>query len=379
MKAPWRPAAEGRRHLLSAGLATVLSLAAAACLGSPSARDSSAPAPLAPPLPPAAPGIRVPHGYHASLFVLPGKDVRTPTALAFGPDGRLYVTELTGNIKAIGDTDGDGVADGVEVFARGFASPLGLVFVGNDLYVSSHNRITRLRDERTGRLGTDARIVVADMQARGQHQNNHLAIGPDGKLYVGVGSINNRGPQPHPYNASILQADPATGELQVFATGLRNAFGLAFDARGDLWATDNGWDPPEEAEAPDELNRIEAGADYGFPRVAGRPPPGDPSRPPQALFPAHAAATGIVFYDAELMAELRGSAFVTFWGPQDRLDETIQKVVRVELGPDGPMVSDFAVGPGLERPIAVAVGPTGHLYVADFHSGKIIRIGPSRF
>jgi len=364
------------RYLLPGVLVTLLSLAGA-CIESPPSGHGG---PLVRPgtaLPLPAPGVRVPRGYHANLFVAPGQEIRTPTALAFGPDGRLYVTELTGDIKAVSDADGDGVADRVEVFARGFASPLGLAFRGNDLYVSSHNRITQLRDDRTGRLGTDARIVVADMQVRGQHQNNHLALGPDGKLYVGVGSTNNRGPQPHRYNASILQVDPTTGDVLVFATGLRNAYGLAFDPRGNLWATDNGWDPPEDVEAPDELNLIVAGADYGFPRVAGRPPPGDGSRAPEALFPSHAAVTGIVFYDADLMPELRGSAFVTYWGPQDRADETLQKLVRLEFGPDGVAVGDFAVGPGMERPIATAVGPSGHLFVADFHSGKIIRIGPS--
>ncbi len=365
---------ERRRYLLPGALAALLSLAGA-CLQSPLSDRNPLAVPAAAALPP-APGVRVPAGYHANLFVAPGKEIRTPTALAFGPDGRLYVTELTGDIKAISDENGDGVADRVQVFARGFASPLGLVFVGNDLFVSSHNKVTRLRDERTGRLGADARIVVADMQVSGQHQNNHLALGPDGKLYVGVGSVNNRGPQPHANNASIVRVDPQSGELRVFASGLRNPFGVAFDSQGNLWATDNGWDPPEEAEAPDELNRIVAGADYGFPRVAGRPPSGDPSRAPEALFPPHAAVTGIVFYDADLMPELRGNAFVTFWGPQDRADETLQKLVRVEFGADGPAVVDFAVGPGMERPIAVAVGPTGHLFVADFHSGKIIRVGP---
>lgn len=326
--------------------------------------------------PPAAPDVRVPRGYLANLFVPPGQGVIAPTALAFGPDGRLYVSELTGMIKAISDPNRDGTGERIEVFATGFASPLGLAFAGNDLFVSSNNRLTRLRNERTGAIGTDPTVIAPDLHAQGQHQNDHVAIGPDGKVYVAVGSVNNRGPQPHPYNASLLQVDPQNGEIQIVATGLRNAYGIAFDPQGTLWATDNGWDPPEDPLAPDELDRIAVGADYGFPRIAGQAPRGDPSRSPEALLPAHGAVTGLVFYNADLMPEFRGNAFVTLWGPQDRRDDSLQKVVRVEFGADGAVVSDFAIGPGMERPIAVTVGPTGHLFVADFHSGKIIRIGP---
>lgn len=104
------------------------------------------------------------------------------------------------------------------------------------------------------------------------HANNDL-LGPDGLIYFAVGATTNAEPETHPYASTILVYNPDTEALRVFATGFRNPFDLAFNAQGDLFATDNG--PDGLTITPgDELNYIVEGGNYGFPYYFEEPPVG---------------------------------------------------------------------------------------------------------
>ena len=327
--------------------------------------------------------FHVASGYSSTPFV---SGLGNLTSLAFGPDGRLYVAELGGNIIAAEDLDHDGRADRHWTYAGGFFSPLGLAFRGSELYVSSHNRITVL-SARTGDVADDARVIIADLHATGQHQNNGIAFGPDGKLYITHGSSTNDQPPSHPFEATILQANPDGSDLRVYATGLRNPYDLAFDRQGRLFATDNGIDSDTDPFVPDELNLIVEGAFYGFPWVSGVPKAAQqaerPSRSPVALLPDHASADGLAFHDADPASPLYGDLFIAYWGPQFvpeyPCSPNTSRLVRVRLedGPQGgkATVSDFAFG--FRNALDVTVGPDGAIYVADF-AGTVYRIARSQ-
>jgi putative membrane-bound dehydrogenase-like protein len=324
--------------------------------------------------------FHVAKGYAAAPFAL---GLSNPTSIAFGPDGRLYVAELRGTILALEDADGDYVAERQWVYARDFASPLGIAFRGEELYVSSHNRITFLRDRDGDGLAEQAEVIIPDLRATGQHQNNGLAFGPDGKLYITHGSSTNDKPPSNPYDATILQANPDGTGLRVFATGLRNPYDLAFDRQGRLFATDNGIDSDAEPFIPDELNLIEDGGFYGFPWISGLPTAANqaerPSRAPVALLPAHASADGLAFYTADPASPLYDDLFIAYWGPtQDpeyKCSPNTSRLVHVRFDERlVAAVNDFAFG--FQHALDVTIGPDGAIYVADFGAGAVYRIAP---
>ncbi|KKL71924.1 hypothetical protein LCGC14_2090030, partial [marine sediment metagenome] len=351
--------------------------------------------PQAPPIPPdpaPAAGISVPPGFLAYEFAA---GLNLPTALAFDPLGRLFVAELRGRVKVIEDCDGDGFGERPRSFWRdpGKRFILGLaVAPDGSLYVSVKGDVVVLRDsDGDGRADEEHAIITGLPNL--VHQNNGLAFGPDGKLYITNGSTCNHCWEEDERSAAILRADLDGDNLEVYARGLRNPFDLAFDSEGGLWATANEHDffePAEEGltllrDPPEELNYIVEGAHYGWPECAGHDMETAPggcqdNTPPVAEMESHSSSDGLAYYDAgHFPAEYRGDFFVAQYGSDKRSQtQTGRKVVRVQVTPGaGPgfytaTVTDFATG--FRRPLNVTVDALGTLYVADFESGKIYRI-----
>ncbi|MEJ2747311.1 MAG: PQQ-dependent sugar dehydrogenase [Anaerolineae bacterium] len=154
------------------------------------------------------------------------------------------------------------------------------------------------------------------------HSANGIAFGPDGMGYVGVGAradhgevLDGSGQQDtlQPYEASILRFNPDTGEVSVYARGFRNPYDIAWDANGQLWATDNtpDYDPPER------LHRVVPGGQHGYPwydcDVCFSPPPDVTVIPPLVTFAPSASPTGITAYLANQFPGYYNSLFVTLW------------------------------------------------------------------
>ncbi len=312
-------------------------------------------------------GVRVQPGFELTLFQK--GPFHLPTSLRFGPDGRLYVSDYNGSIWAIPIKDN--VAGAPQVYADGFTEPVGLAWHGDDLYVASHGTVSFVRDSLKKGRADQRRDIITALPSRlyPWHSNEGLAFGPDGKLYFPVGSTTDASPETHPYAASILSSNPDGSDLRVFATGVRNPFALAFNAAGDLFATENG--PDEFADTPpDALNYIVQGGDYGFPKYFGIPPVGSGTHVPIALFPAHASADGIAFYNGtQFPAEYRDNALIATWHQG--------QIYRVQLAKsaNGDYLAHTSLFvTGLDHPLDLTVGADGSLYIASWGDDAIYRV-----
>ena len=295
---------------------------------------------------------------------------RVPTNLEFGPDGRLYISDSDGIIWAIRD-HGDGTAEIPELYAEGCDTTVGLAWRGRDLFVASHGTVSVVRDTDGDGVSDERDDLITDLPARlyPWHANNDLTVGPDGLIYFAVGATTNAEPETHPYASTILAYNPDTEELRTFATGFRNPFDLAFNAQGDLFATDNG--PDGLTITPgDELNYIVEGGNYGFPYYFEEPPVGTDTLGPIEIFPDHSSADGLTFYAAEQFpADYQQNAFIALWNNH--------QIVRVQLAPsgDGSYLADTTVfASGFLNPLDVAIGPDGCLYVLDYSGEAVYRI-----
>jgi len=208
-----------------------------------------------------------------------------------------------------------------------------------------------------------------------------IADGGDGWLYVGVGTHADHAATPGALEGSILRFRPDGTGVEVYATGLRMPFGLAFDSRRQLYATENGREGLGYDSPPDEINQIQPGADYGWPRCWGgrrEDPDGGggaelcaQTQAPVAELPAHAGAAGLVFYSAAAFpAEYHGDAFVALSGSWYGAEARGHSVVRMH----GPAREILPFASGFGRPVGLAVGPEGQLLVVDYDRGIVYRI-----
>ena len=351
-------------------VATLVALAAASAgaLASQGASVHGKRSRLAP-----AKGVSVPPGFRAEIFA---RGLHRPTALAYGPGGRLYAAQESGEVVA--------VAAGARprTVAAGFRTPLGLAWRARTLFVSAQGALYGLRvvDGRARERWTVVRGLPYEL-----HQQNNVVVGRDGRLYIGSGSTCNACAEADRRSAAILSVRPDGGDLRVVASGLRNPFGLAVHpGSGRLFASVNGRDDLGSARAPEPAEmvvRVRRGAWYGWPqcwpsmklrKMVGRC---RGVTPPLAYLEPHSSADGIVFYDDDAFPpRFRGDLFVAQWGQYNER-RFGRRVVRVELPVSRRQrarVSTFATG--FEHPLAVAVDPLGALLVADWGRGVIYRI-----
>src|SRR5687768_4154402 len=202
----------------------------------------------------APPELRVPAGYTAERYAT---GLKRPTAMAFGPDGRLYVAQETGQIVVVGAGSAK-----PRVLASGFNTPLGLAWSGPRLFVSSRVRLDSLN--LIGKTLRARRTLLKGLP-HGRHQQDNVVVGTDGRLYLGSGSTCDVCREKDSRSATILSVRPNGRELRVVARGLRNPYGLALrPGTGRLYATVNGRDDlgTEPAEA---LVEVAQGRHFGWP------------------------------------------------------------------------------------------------------------------
>ena len=318
-------------------------------------------------------GLAAPPGFGANVYFL---GLSNPTSIAVSEDGTVFVSEQNGAIAALTDDDADGTADSVRLYARGFAAPLGLLHHEDTLYVSHRGSVTALMDVDGNGEVDEIETLVSDLPV-GIHQNNGLALGSDGKMYLTLGSTCNACLERSELSASILQLNPDGSDMRVFSSGLRNVYDIAFHPEdGALFGADNGRDELE-LRVPEELNLLVDGGHYGWPDCwgDGQGSNCEGTLPPVVELEERSSANGLVFYTGSMFPdEYANDLFIVQWG--SHLRDTGRKVVRVELERDGEgytaEVSDFAFG--IDRPLDIAQASDGSLLVADHGGGAIYRI-----
>jgi glucose/arabinose dehydrogenase len=337
--------------------------------------------------------VRTAQGFSTNVFA---EGLDGPRFIAFGPDGVLHVADRgSGRIIALTDGDGDGVADRRRVVADGLDGVHSLTYHDGAWYVGVPSGIVRLIDGDGDGVAERRTTVVGDYPTEGSHSTRTVAFLPDGRMVVSIGSSCNVCREEDPRRAAILVYDGPDGSGErVLASGLRNAVGLAVDpATGELWATNNGRDLLGDDLPPETVYRVRDGADYGWPACIngtmedpdeGTPGACDGVERPVVEMQAHSAPLGLTFAgDAQgFPIEYRDDLFIALHGSWNRSELTGYEVVRLpfEGGEPADAVEDFATGWLDEagdvhgRPVGLAVGPDGALYVSDDKAGFIYRI-----
>ncbi len=315
--------------------------------------------------------------------------------MAVSPSGKIYVSlTQAGKVVILPDDDGDGTADQVITFAQGLDLPHGLAFYGGYLYVAETGRVIRYRlagDQPSG----PPEVVVPNLPRGAGHFTRTIGFGPDGKLYVSVGSSCNVCIENDPRRAAIVRYNPDGSGEEIYARGLRNAVSFVWrPGTGELWATDMGRDWLGDDFPPDELDLVKQGADYGWPYCNGNKVPdpdfGSPQRcagtePPMLGFQAHSAPIGLRFCSGcALSGSYQGQLFVAFHGSWNRSVPTGYKVVVVPFREGKPTgYHDFIAGwltgnQAWGRPVDIVFGADGALYISDDRAGAVYRVAPRR-
>ena len=308
-------------------------------------------------------GIAVPHGFRVQTFA---RGLTQPTAMAYGPDGRIYVTQTGGTLVAIrrGTTR-------PTVLVRGLRTPLGLVWHRRDLFVSEQGRLERLTLRRGRLVG---RWIVVQGLPYGRHQQDNLVF-HRGRLYWGSGSTCDACSERDPRSAAVLSLRPDGSGLRVVARGLRNPYGLALQpGTGRLYASVNGQDEldrPGDPEPAEMVVVVRPGRFYGWPRCW---PDARTLRlagscrgvtKPAAYLEPHSSADGIAFW--------RGDLYVAEWG-QYLSHRFGRRVVRIRLRANGTARRVTVFASGFAHPLALLVDRRGGLLVADWGRGVVYRI-----
>ena len=302
-----------------------------------------------------APTLKVCCGLTAEVYAT---GLKRPTALAFGPGGLLYATQEGGEVVAVGRGSAK-----PRVLARGFATPLGLTWAGSMLYVSAKGYVSQLVV--SGRRVVSRKQIVTRLPF-GLHQQDTIALGPDGRLYLGSGTTCDVCREKDRRSGAILSFELDGRDVRVVATGLRNPFGLVFDG-ATLYASDNARDDLGKAEPAETIVRIKPGADYGWPRCWAswqyRKLQGSCRgvTPPVAYLEPHSSADSLALWAGKLIVAEWGQFLSKRWG---------RKLVQVNLRTGRS--STFA--DGFEHPLGLAVEPRGGVLAGDWGRGVIYRI-----
>ncbi len=341
--------------------------------------------------------VRVPEGFEIQVYA---DWLRNARFLRLTATGDLLVsTPRTGQIWLLArDRNGDGKPDAKRVLLEDLDRPHGMDFAEGWLYVGEGGEIRRARfDAAAGAATGPLETVVSGIPDGGNHWTRTIRFGPDGSLYLSIGSSCNVCLEDDPRRAAIVRYRPDGSGEQVFATGLRNAVGFDWrPADGALYATDNGRDLLGDDVPPCELDRVIEGGFYGWPFANGDRVP-DPdygasapekvtaTTPPAHAFGAHTAPLGITFYRGTAFpSEFHGAAFVALHGSWNRTRKSGYKVVALQFDEGGAIrETDFAVGfeeneDVIGRPVDVLEGPDGELFVSDDYAGGVYRIVYSR-
>lgn len=308
-------------------------------------------------------------------------------------------------ITLLRDADHDGVAETRTVFLQNLNSPFGMTLVGNDLYVADTDRLLRFNYEPGATEIKSQPIKVVDLPGGtlNHHWTKNVIASKDGsKLYVTVGSNSNvgeNGLDKEEGRAAIWEVDRATGNHRIFASGIRNPNGLAWEpTSGALWTAVNERDEIGSDLVPDYITSVKDGGFYGWPfsyygqHVDVRVTPQNPDLVAKAIAPdyavgPHTASLGLSFAEGNtLPAQFKEGAFIGQHGSWNRKPHSGYKVIFVPFTGGKPSGKPMDVLTGfldkdenaLGRPVGVVIDQQGGLLVADDVGNKVWRVSSAK-
>jgi len=340
--------------------------------------------------------LKAPAGFHIEVFTNTGGH---PRLLTFTPGGVLLASLTNeGEIVAYPDPSHSGHPERTVKVLQDLNAPHGMAFYQGKLYVAETNRVASYDWDEQNLRATNAH-EIAQLPRSGMHFTRTLLMA-NGKLYVSVGSDCNVCDEEDQRRATVLEMNPDGSGQRIFGRGLRNAVGLALNQKtGTVWVSVNGRDWLGDDLPPDEIYDLgKSGGDFGWPACYGNRVI-DPAhkeegekRCPGAIMPkvnlqAHSAPLGLAFNTStQFPAEYRDDLFVALHGSWNRSVPTGYKIIRIHLlnGSEPEPPQDFITGwlaPGetkkgvwMGRPVGIAFGPDGAMYVSDDFSGPIYRV-----
>ena len=336
--------------------------------------------------------LKVPTGFKVELWAhgMPGARMMTR-----GDKGTIFVgTRAIGKVYAITDKDGNRTH---KVIAEGQQQPNGVAFKNGSLFVITVDKSLRF-DGIEDKLDSPQVTDVSDqlkMPASTHHNWKFAAIGPDGKLYVSIGSPCNVCEINTGVHGLIRRQNLDGSNIEIVARGVRNSVGFDWHPQTkELWFTDNGRDWAGDNGPEEELNRVAknaVGAFYGFPYchangIADR----DIKKPnacagvtlPAATLGPHAAALGMRFYTGNMFpAAYKNTAFIARRGSWNRNKKFGYDVVQAKINGGKATITPFMTGfldPASNafwgRPVDVMQLPDGSMLVSDEQNGAIYRV-----
>jgi glucose/arabinose dehydrogenase len=344
---------------------------------------------------PANAALHLPPGFHISLFASKLDD---PRAMLQAPNGDVIVSEPgAGKITILRDANHDGVAEQRFTFASGLDNPYGLAFHDRWLYVGNEGAIIRF-PYAAGQTSFIGKPQELGRLPSGGHSTRGVIFNRAGtKMYISIGSNSNVSAGEGPERAAIIELNPDGSGRHVFAGGLRNPVGMAWEpVTGALWTAVNERDGLGDELVPDYATRVQPNAFYGWP-YAYLGPHEDPRRAgeqpalvkrtiaPSVLIQSHSAPLGIAFYQGTMFPPAyRGRAFVALHGSWNREARTGYKVISIPFRNGNPTggYDDFVAGWMTDetsrtvwgRPVGLLVLGDGSLLISDDGAGKIWRV-----
>ena len=353
--------------------------------------------------------------------------IENPRAIRFAPNGDMFVSNSSaGEVLVYRFEDGKTEPVSHDTYASGLKQPYGIAFYPKDdpkwVYVAESDGLRRFPYAAGDMKASGEAEVLFDNIDPNHHWTRDVVFSDDGKtMYYSVGSGSNVGldstmdPAPeggldswvkdHPLGvawggeerrAAVLAFDPEGKNERYFATGLRNCAGMTLQPEtGNVWCVVNERDELGDNLPPDYATSVADGAFYGWPwyyigdnldpRWEGNAPDiGAKTTVPDVLFQPHSAPLNITFYKSDAFGpDYKGDAFVAMHGSWNRGKRTGYKVVKLDIGADGKatgVYQDFMTGFVVDadtvwgRPVGVAVGPKGSLFVSEDGSGTIWKV-----
>lgn len=335
--------------------------------------------------------LKLPQGFKVNVFA---ENVGKPRMLEVREDGAVYVTRPDEeDVILLRDTNSDGRADENLTIAKDIKLVHGITTHKGKLYLCGEKELY------AGNLdGSNMKKLIGDLPDGGQHPRRTIGFGPDGMLYISIGSTCNTCIETNPEHATILRAGEDGSARKIFAKGLRNTIGFGWHPETKvIWGMDHGSDGRGDDLPPEELNQLEQG-DYGWPHCFGKRQVDPQTQNPKGTtkeaycaqtkgstleYQAHSAPIAMVFYTGQQFpAEYKNDAFIAMHGSWNRTTPTGFKVVRLKFEGGKPVsfqdfLTGFLVDGGKNqfgRPAGLAVLKDGSLLVSDDSNGVLYRI-----